>query len=84
MLSWNLIEETNMTDALANFSKDSKKEGHAITDLNLLSHWDGSKVLGQLQIYNFMKLNSLLGNADIPYAIILNSLQWQVALSCLL
>jgi 2-polyprenyl-6-methoxyphenol hydroxylase-like FAD-dependent oxidoreductase len=84
MLNRKLMEETSMTDALAKFSKDSKKEGYAITDLNLISHWEGSKFLGRLRIWDFMKVMPMLGNVDVPYTDILKSLRWQVALSRLL
>jgi 2-polyprenyl-6-methoxyphenol hydroxylase-like FAD-dependent oxidoreductase len=77
-------DATSTEAALESFSKESRDEGHAISDLNLLSHWDGTKLLGRLRIWNFMKLFPLLNNAKVSYTSIRRGLWWQVALTRLL
>jgi 2-polyprenyl-6-methoxyphenol hydroxylase-like FAD-dependent oxidoreductase len=72
-----------ISEALRSFSDESVREGHAITDLNLIAHAMSVPLIGRFAPWGG-KMNILLQNPDVPYSDIRKRYQGWVRLSRLL
>jgi len=84
-LAYSSAESTDGTSqlsrALQSFSDKSVREGHSLSDLNLLAHIEYTPWLHALNIFQFPLIARIINNADLSYSDIYWKFRWQIKLA---
>jgi len=77
--------KVDLEEALDSFSEKSVREGHAVTDLNLIGHFMDRKLYLLFAIgISLKQMASMLNDPETPYSDILRYYRWKIRIARLL